>query len=386
MVLLHDKYLQSIYYNPASPASFTSLAKLWHHIKGRSDKPAKLTRVKVKQWLSYQDTGSVHKPSRHSFPRERIIVSARDQAWDTDLADMGALRQHNDGVVFILVMIDLLSRYCWLRPLKSKKAHDVRDAIEDVFTSSGRVPGRLRSDKGRELDNKLVKELLDKLDVHYFTTFSETKANYAERVIKTIKGKLFKYMYDKQTYRYIDILQDIANSYNNTVHRSIGVRPSEVTGENDLDLYMRLYMPYVNKIAQQPPKFTFNVGDTVRIAYRKEIFARSYNEQFSEELFTVRFRIPSTPPRYLLADSLGDNIDGSFYEAELNFVPPDDERVYKIDEVLRFRKVKGRGKEALVKWYGYGPMFNSWIPASQVKQYTATADSSLKKKKPRRKK
>jgi len=276
-------------------------------------------------------------------------------------------------------MIDLLSRFCWVRGLKSKKATEVRDAIADVFQSDGRVPQRLRSDKGRELDNRLVKQLLEEHDVHYYTTFSETKANYAERVIKTIKSRLFKYMYDRQTYRYVDILQNVISSYNNTPHSSIKMRPSEVTEDNDLDLYMRVYMPYVNKTARQQPHFSFRVGDTVRISYGKEKFSRSYQEQFSEELFTVRYCIHSFPPRYLLSDSLGHNIEGSFYEQELQYVPPDDEREFKVDKVLKYRKLKGRAREALIRWYGYGPKFDSWIPASQVKRYKS-ADPKRKGK------
>jgi len=370
-----DKYLKAVYYTPKAPGSYSSLGKLWAHIKTLGDKPQKLTRAKVREWLTYQDTASVHKPARHRFPRQRIIVSARDQAWDVDLADLSMLKEHNDGVTFILVMIDLLSRYCWCRSLKSKKATEVRDAIASVFQSDGRVPQRLRSDKGRELDNRLVRQLLDEHNVYYYTTFSETKANYAERVIKTIKTRLFKYMYDRQTYRYIDILQDVISSYNDTPHRSISMRPSDVTEDNDLDLYMRVYMPYVNKTARQEPKFAFSVGDVVRISYGKQKFSRSYQEQFSEELFTVRFRIHSFPPRYLLSDSVGENIQGSFYQEELQYVHPDDEREFKVDQVLKYRKLKGKAREALIKWYGYGPRFNSWIPASQVKEYKSANSS-----------
>lgn len=376
------RYLTSIYYRPDSPASYTSLDKLWSHIKSRGDKPVGLTQTVIKQWLLHQDTASVHKPSRTRFPRERIIVSAIDQSWDADLADLSQLKEENDNVTFILVMIDLLSRYCWLRGLKSKKAKDVKDAIQDVF-QEGRIPGRLRTDLGTEFTNKLVRSYLESKGVHYYSTYSETKANYSERLIRTIKGKLFKYMYDKQSLRYIDVLQDIAASYNNTEHRSIGVAPSQVTKDNDLDLYMRVYMPYVNKTAKKQPQFSFNIGDTVRVAYKKETFSRSYNEQFSEELFTVTHRIPSTPPRYILVDGLGDKIQGSFYGKELMLVPEDKHREYKIQEIVKYRKLRNGRREALIKWYGYDERYNSWIPTAQVKTYSSpgSKDKRGKKKK-----
>jgi len=370
-----DKYLKAIYYNPASGGSFSSLDKLWGYIKSQGDSPTGLTKSAVQKWLLYQDTASVYTQKRRKFPRERIIVSDIDQAWDMDLADLSMIKEYNDNVAFLVVFIDLLSRFCWVRPVKSKKATEVRDAIADVFAVDKRIPSRLRSDKGREIDNKLVRELLDKHDVHYFTTFSDKKANYAERVIQTLKGKLFKYMYNKQTYRYIDVLQDLVTSYNSTVHKSISMAPVDVTEDNALDVYMKFYMPHVNKVAKQHQAFAFEVGDTVRIAYSTDKFTRSYYETFSEELFEVRFRIPSSPPRYLLRDSLGADIKGSFYAQELHFVPKDDMREYKIEKVVKYRKLGRRPREALVKWYGYSEKHNSWLPASHVKRYQAGGES-----------
>ena len=372
----YDTYLRNIYYNVISPASFSNLNKLWDYIKTEKNKPKNLSKAKLKKWLSYQDTVSVHTPSRLNFPREKIIVSALDQAWDMDLADLGNLKKYNDNITFILVVIDLLSRYCWLRPLKTKKAEEVQQAIKDIFNQDGRKPLRLRSDSGREFNNKILKDYLQTKDVHYFTTFSEKKANYAERLIRTIKGKLFKFMYDRQTFRYVDVLQDIAISYNNTIHSSIKMAPANVTKNNDLELYMQIYMPYVNKIARKAIKFSFNVGDWVRVSHSKHPFSKSYDEQFSEEIFTIRDRISSFPPRYLLEDSLGENIEGSFYEQELVFVPRDDDREYKIEKIIKYRKLNT--KEALVKWYGYSAKFNTWVPVNQVKSYLAHSKQTKK--------
>ena len=368
-----DRYLKKIYYNPSTPGSFSSHAKLWSYVKTQPDKPQKLTKAKLKAWLEMQDTDSVFKISRKKFNRERIIVSAIDMAWDVDLADMGGHKEFNDGYTFILVAIDLLSRYCWVRPLKTKKAVEVKDAFSDIFDTDERIPSRLRADKGGEFNNRVLRNFLSKEKVHFFTTFSDTKANYAERMIRTLKNRIYKFMYERQTYRYIDVLQDIVSSYNNTIHSSIKMAPSQVTEQNDLDIYIQFYMPYVNKLAAKRVKFSFNVGDSVRVSYNKGKFAKSYFEQYSEEIFTIKYRIHSSPPGYLLADFLGENIDGSFYEQELVKVDPHDNREFKIQNVVRYRKKKGKPREALVKWYGYSDRFNSYIPASQIKRYKSSA-------------
>ena len=364
-----DRYLKDIYYDPQSPASFSGVEKLWSHIKYRADKPTGLTKAKIKLWLTYQDTDSVHQQSRKKFPRERIIVSSLDMQWDADLADMSGVKEFNDGVTFILITIDLLSRYCWMRPLKTKKGPEVKTAFADIFDTDRRIPQRLRTDRGKEFYNKNVREYLSSKDVHHFSTSSIQKANYCERLIRTIKQKIYKFMYDRQTFRYIDVLQDIAFSYNHSLHGATGVTPASVTEENDLDLYMRKYMPHVNKMAGETPKFSFNVGDLVRKAYRKGPFSRSYQENFSEEIFKIIYRVNSHPPRYLLADGLENREPGSFYAQQLIKVPDDDHRMYKIEKVIKTRKVGKKKREALIKWYGYSDKFNSWLPESQVKKY-----------------
>ena len=65
-------------------------------------------------------------------------------------------------------------------------------------------------------------------------TQNEVKANYAERALKTIKGKIYKYFTYKQSYRYIDALQDITQAYNSSVHRSIKMAPAQVTMSNQI--------------------------------------------------------------------------------------------------------------------------------------------------------
>ena len=65
-------------------------------------------------------------------------------------------------------------------------------------------------------------------------------------------------------------------------------------------------------------------------------------------------------------------VSGSFYERELIYVQPNDQREYKIDKVLRKRKARNGKNEVLVSWYGYDERYNSWIPANSVKNYASS--------------
>jgi len=220
-----DQYLTKIYFDPKHPASYSGPRKVYQLVKKVGYNP---TYKFIKEWIQDQEAYSIHKPARYTFPRQRIVPTDRDNQWDADLMDMQDLKEDNDGVAYLLVVIDLLSRYAWLRPLKSKSASEVKTAFEDIF-SGGRKPEKLRTDKGKEFVNNTLKKYLKDQDIDYFTTQNEGKANYAERLIKTIKNKIIRFITHNNTRRYIDKLQDMVDSYNHTVHRSIGMQPAKVT-------------------------------------------------------------------------------------------------------------------------------------------------------------
>ena len=360
-----NSYLEKIYYQPQSPGSFTSRDKIWRFIRSRRDKPKGLTLKIVEQWLQLQDTPSVYKSRGSKFKREKIIVSCRDEQWSADLMDTSKLKKENDNVTFILVIVDIFSKFCWAEPLINKKAETVKKGFTRVF-DQGCIPQRIWVDAGSEFQNNLLKVYFKEKDVHMFIARSESKSVFAERLIKTLKLKMYKYMYHKQTYKYIDVLSDIVYSYNNSYHNSIKMAPMAVNSANELDIYTTHYMPTVNKNSVTVKKPSFAKGDLVRLSHAKGKFTRSFRESFTEEIFKINYVILSTPPRYTVEDGLGEKLKGSFYAHELALVHPDDNRSYKIDKIIKYRNNK---RQALVSWYGYSSKFNSWIPSSNIKRY-----------------
>ena len=152
-------------------------------------------------------------------------------------------------------------------PLKSKTGKDVARALETIFRDGGKTDS-LRCDKGNEWDNKIVQKLLK-----FFQTNIETKASIAEHVIRTVKSIYFKHMTQHQTFRYIDIIADVTNAYNHGYHRTIIMRPVDVTVENQSEVW---YNIYGGKKKFKIKNFTFNIGDWVRISFLKELFDREY--------------------------------------------------------------------------------------------------------------
>ena len=265
---------------------------------------------------------------------------------------MRALSKENDGINFLLLVIDIFNKYGWIKPLKNKSSENIVKALKEIFKESGRRPKKLWTDKGREFFNKDVQDL-----VYLYATENEEKSSIAERWIRTIKEKMFKYFTDNKTNRYIDALPDLVEDYNNTVHSSTKLTPVEASEkENELKVWRNLY-PDRYKTSRLNPKFS--VGDEVRISRKKKVFEKGYTTRWTNEIFTIKEIRETDPITYKLMDLEGKEIKGTFYTEELQKTK---EQIYKIEKIIK--KENGR---SFVKWEGYSDKFNSWVADKNIK-------------------
>ena len=250
----------------------------------------------------------LHKPVRRKFNKRRVLVSGVDKIWAADLADMKAFSKYNQGYNFILLVIDIFSKYGWTIPLKNKEGKTVASALKTIFKE--RKPEKMWVDKGKEFYNKDVKDLIE-----LYSTENEEKSSVVERWIRTMKEKMWKYFTDNNTYTYMDILPDLVRDYNNTKHSSIKMTPVEASKKkNELTFWRNLY-PDRLKIHDINPKYS--VGDKVRISKKKKTFEKGYTTRWTEEIFTIKKIKNTFPVTYKIADLNEKEIDGTFYEPEL---------------------------------------------------------------------
>ena len=262
---------------------------------------------------------------------------------------MKAFSKYNQGYNFILVVIDIFSKYGWAIPLKNKEGKTVAEALKTIFEE--RKPAKMWVDKGKEFYNKDVKDLIE-----LYSTENEEKSSVVERWIRTMKEKMWKYFTDNNTYTYMDILPDLVNDYNNTRHSSIKITPVEASKKkNELTVLRNLY-PDRLKIHDIKPKFS--VGDKVRISKKKKTFEKGYTTKWTEEIFTIKQIIHTFPVTYKIADLNGEVVDGTFYEPELQKTS---QQLFRMEKVIEKRK-----KKSLVKWKGYSDKFNSWIDNKDI--------------------
>lgn len=352
------KLLKRVYTTPGNPASFAGVLAVLR--EARKSVP-NLKRENVEEFLHGQDTYTKHKPLRRRFPRNRVVATGIDSHWQADLCDMKSVRKYNDGVAYLLTVIDVLSKFAWAQPTTSKTPEAVRDAFAVILAESGRQPGHLFTDKGKEFLGCFQNFLHQKAIVHAVSQNPDVKASVAERYNRTLKTRLWKYMTEKNSMRYIDDLPAIVSAINHSYHRSIKMRPVDVSMDNKNQVWETLYA------ASGPKhKFKFQVGDHVRITKEKHVFQKGYLPNFTEEIFVIDEQVPRSPPVYRLKDLNGDSIAGIFYEQELSKVIKREDNEFKIEKVLRRRKKHGV-EEVLVKWMGYPKSFNEWIPASSIR-------------------
>jgi len=358
-----DNYLKSQYYDVAKPGSYSGVVKFWQSVK-RDGNPLKLKYGQVKGWLLKQQPYALHKPSKENFKRESIIVGEINEIWDADLMDMQKFGSKNKGYRYLAIFIDLFSRFLRVEPMKNKTSQEMLRVMQKVLDKV--EVKTLRTDQGKEYTANIVQEYLKSKGINHIIAYNVYHANYAERVIRTLKGRLYRFFTKKQTHKYIDDLDSIIDSYNNTKHSSIQMAPAQVTPDNQQELYEKLYLPAELKRERKRPVFQFGIGDKVRVSYARKPFKRGYQQNWSDEIFLVDKRIGSLPPRYRLVDLQLEPIKGSFYAQELQ--DAHDDGLYKVEKVLRYRTKEGK-RQALVTWLNYPSKFDSWIDADQLQDY-----------------
>ena len=181
-----EDYLSSVYYDPKRSGGLGGVNRLYDDVKkeGKFD----VTRNQIKEWLMKQDTYTLHKSIRRRFKRNLVMVGGIDQQWQMDLADMQSMQKLNDGYRYLLVCIDVFSKYAWVIPLKNKTGPSLVEALKRIL-ASGRKPEKVMTDQGTEFFNKHFKALINEEDIELYNTYNETKASIVERLIRTLKTK-----------------------------------------------------------------------------------------------------------------------------------------------------------------------------------------------------
>ena len=275
----------------------------------------------------------LHKPIIRKFKKRKVYSAFKDNIWGADLADMQLLSKYNKGITFLLCVIDIFSKYVWVVPLKDKKGISIVKTFQIILKqSNSRKLNKIWVDKGSEFYNAYFKKWLRDNDIVMYSTHNEGKSIVAERFIRTLESKIYKYMTSISKNVYISKLDDIVDEYNNTYYTTIRMKPADVKDNT--------YINADKEINKKDPKF--EVGDRVRISKYKNIFAKGYIPNWSEEVFVMKKVKTTVSWTYVINDLNGGEIIGTFYEKELQKTNQEEFRTEKV--------IKRKGNKIYVKF------------------------------------
>jgi len=279
--------------------------------------------VKPVMWTKYKlglgvEENSIaeelHKPIRHKFKRRRVFVFNIDDIWSADIKDMQALSKQNKHYKYLLTVIDLFSKYAYAIPLKSKSSAATINAFSSLFKSSKTKPRKLWTDQGTEFTNSAFKKFLKENNIELYHVYNEGKAAVVERFNRTLGEMIQKHLTSRQTSKYIDVLQQLLDKYNNKYHSSIKMTPFEASQPENRDKVMsNLY----SNIKQVKNTRKLKIGDRVRIYAYKELFTKGYKPRWTKEIFVIDDVRKTNPITYKIKDLDGEPVLGSFYIQEL---------------------------------------------------------------------
>ena len=242
---------------------------------------------------------------KKKFKKIRVYSLFKDNIWGVGLADMQLINKFNKGTRFLLCVIDIfsiVSKYSWVVTLKDKKGVTIVNAFQKVLGRSNRKPNKIWVDKGSDFYNSSFIKWLKGNDIEMYSTYNQGKSVVAERFIRTLKNKNYKYMTSISENLYIDKLYDIVNEYNNAYHEAIKMKPVDVKSGN--------YVEYNVNFNDKYPKF--QVGDHVRISKYKNIFGEGYTPNWSEEIFVIKKVQTTVPWIYVSNEFNGEEIIATF--------------------------------------------------------------------------
>ena len=352
------KFLHEKYFNVNFPSSFGSLNRLYKSVRDRG-----ITREETKRWLESTDTYTAHKRTTRPKPRRRFVAFGPNQNFQSDLAIVEALSEHNDGVRYLQCTVDIFSKRSAVEPMKTKTSKESLEAFLKTIKRLNRAPKNffLFTDKGSEYMGAFHGFMKKNGIQHFYATNTKIKASIAENYIRTLKRNVAKYLYANSTLRYVDVLEKIVENLNNTYHRSIGKTPMQVTPDTEYDTFEKLYKGHSARQA----KNKFAIGDYVRISKLKHIFEKEAGGSFTEEIFQIHKLVSTRPVTYKIRDLSGKDIVGSFYEQELVKIRKDPWTGTYTVEVLKKRK-RGKTLQYFVHYKGWPKSFDEWLSADRL--------------------
>ena len=311
------KEIQDKYTDIKEPGSFASLQTF------KKNHP-EYKGYNITEALKEVESFERHRPVNKKFQKVKTNLDGIDKTWQIDLIDLSSLNNKaiSQAFNFIFVCIDVFSKFLWACPISNKESSKTAECYKNIIDKSGRKPKAVYHDEGTEFKG-YFKEYLQKHQIaQYLSSIRyKYKASTVERVNKTIKEKIWRYFTYTKKKNYIEILDKLVDSYNNTLHSSLVFGKKKYTPQqisSNLKLAEKIEetkrKEHLLSTFYNPIHFDLSKGDYVRTSVIKETFQKGYLPNWTEEIYCISTLVPSVPPRYKIT-----TIEENTEPVELNY-------------------------------------------------------------------
>ena len=209
--------IREAFYDPEF--GLQSVDKLYYKLKTKG-----ITKKQITEFLKKQEVQQMHKnfkPIKKFFP---IYAQHKNEIWQTDLLDLSNLSKYNQGYHYILIFIDVFSRFVYVIALQNKTSSIVNDGLKSVLSIE--KPELIQADRGSEFINSSFKKILSDHNIKIQFLKTSHQLGIVNRFCRTIRNLIEKYMTAYHTHNYISVLNKIIKNYNNSYHKGIQSTPS----------------------------------------------------------------------------------------------------------------------------------------------------------------
>lgn len=324
--------LQQIYEDPET--GLMGRDKMYEKVKHAY---AGIWKSDVEKFLKGNTTHQLFRMPRTEKVTRPIVSTAPYKVWQIDLIDMSKLAGVNNGINYLLTCIDIFSKYAWVEPVRAKTEEQTRDALKHILETAPQVPSTLQSDRGAEFKNKSMNDLLtnDGIKHIYGAAYTPKTQGVIERFNGTLKRMIAKFLHVRGSNQYIDALGAIVENYNNTKHTTTKQKPVDLIEMAPGDVKDAkkeiVAAATASRQASIQPFVRIRVGDRVRLhmnvypEIRKQRFRKSYEQQYSAEVFEVykitEHRKAYTSRSYYVQDVNGQKMSNRLPRDKLLLVP-----------------------------------------------------------------
>ena len=254
---------------------------------------------------------------KRKYPRLKIESVKKNYHWQMDVAFMRDIKGYNYQLQYWLVVIDVYSRFVWIKLMKNKSSNLVKKKFEEILKDPKvTIPQKIQTDEGEF--EKIKKELCPIYGFTLYHTYNrEIKASIVEAAIKTLKLMVRRVIGVTRNKTYVKTMNIIVDAYNTSPHRGIGgFTPKEIyVGKKRKQLKYFQYKSHFR--ISKPTKVVFSPGDRVRVALLRKTFEKSSLQRWGREVFFIHKVFATNPITYVLRDSNNEVLKGKFYKEEL---------------------------------------------------------------------